>query len=103
MGRQLSTQSTWGAMALGATAAYVYVLQPGGKILYEGVATTAEAVQSVASAVAKGCAAGAQGVYVYVLHPSGHAIYVAAAASSQAAVVCGQGLQSAATNVVEEA
>merc|ERR1712193_129508 len=40
------------AMALGATAAYIYVLQPGGKILYEGAAATAEAVQSVASAVA---------------------------------------------------
>merc|ERR1712118_187473 len=89
--------------ALGASAVYVYVLQPGGKILYEGVASTAEAVQSVASAVANGCAAGAHDVYVYVLHPSGQAIYVAAAASSEAAIMCGRGVQSAATTVVEEA
>merc|ERR1711959_220641 len=58
------------AMALGASAVYVYVLQPGGTILYEGAASTAEAVQSVASAVANGCAGGAHSVYVYVLHPS---------------------------------
>merc|ERR1712224_501742 len=90
------------AMALGASTVHVYVLQPGGKILYEGAASTAEAVQSVASAVANGCAAGAHGVYVYVLHPSGHAIYVAAAASSQAAIACGLGVQSAATAVAEE-
>merc|ERR1711907_688374 len=90
-------------VALGASALYVYVLQPGGKILYEGVASTAGAVQSVVSAVAHGCAAGAHGVYVYVLHPSGQAIYVAAAASSEAAIVCGRGVQSAATTVVEEA
>merc|ERR550537_473888 len=89
-------------MALGASAVYVYVLQPGGKILYEGAATTAQAVQSVASAVANGCAAGAHGVYVYVLHPSGQAIYVAAAASSEAAIICGRGAHNAATTLVEE-
>merc|ERR1712224_788218 len=91
------------AMALGASAVYVYVLQPGGKILYEGAASTAEAVQSVASAVANGCAGGAHSVYVYVLHPSGQAIYVAAAAASEAAIVCGRGAQSAATTLAEEA
>merc|ERR1712224_263435 len=91
------------AMALGASTVYVYVLQPGGKILYEAAASTAEAVQSVASAVANGCATGAHGVYIYVLHPSGQAVYVAAAASSEAAIVCGRGVQTAATTVVEEA
>jgi hypothetical protein len=91
------------AMALGASTVYVYVLQPGGKILYECAASTGEAVQAVASAVASGCAAGANGVYVYVLHPSGQAIYVAAAKSSEAAIVCGRGVQSAAKTVIEEA